>query len=93
MFILYSVDTSFERKPIANWLIFALLVLVFLIQTVTWRRTEAPVKEDQRYKMARSGQEVSDAEFEKVVKKETEDKMGNAAVRARWMEVSRNIRV
>ncbi len=74
MFILYSIDTSFERKPIANWLIFALLILVFLIETVTWRRTEAPVKESQRSKLAQSGQELSDSDFDNAVKKETENK-------------------
>jgi membrane associated rhomboid family serine protease len=74
VFILYSVDTSFDRKPIANWLIFTLLILVFLIQTVTWRRTETSVKENQRSKVAHSGEEVSDAEFDNAVRKETENK-------------------
>jgi len=74
VFILYSVDTSFERKPIANWLIFALLLLVFLVETVTWRRTEASVRESLRSKIARSAEEVSDVEFDNAVKKESENK-------------------
>jgi membrane associated rhomboid family serine protease len=74
VFVLYSVDTSFERRPIANWLIFALLILVFLIETLTWRQTESSVKETQRSQIARSGQEISDAEFDNLVKKETENK-------------------
>ncbi len=74
MFILYSVDTSFERKPIANWLIFALLILVFLIETVTWRRTEVSVRQSQRSMIAQSGQELSDSDFDNAVKKETENK-------------------
>lgn len=32
MLILYSVDTSFERRPVANWLVFGGLILAFLIQ-------------------------------------------------------------
>ena len=74
MFILYSVDTSFERRPIANWLIFALLILVFAIQMGTWRRTERSVRESQRYHMRSSGEEVSESGFEEIVKRETENK-------------------
>ncbi len=74
MFILYSIDTSFERKPIANWLIFAFLIFIFLIETVTWRRTEASVKESQRSELARSGRELSGTDFDNAVEKETENK-------------------
>jgi len=74
VFILYSIDTSFDRRPIANWLIFALLVLVFLVETVTWRRTETSVRESLRSKVARSAEEVSDVAFDSVVKKESENK-------------------
>jgi membrane associated rhomboid family serine protease len=74
VFILYSVDTSFERKPVANWLIFALLILVFVIEEATWRHTENSVRQNQLALTKQSGQEISDADFDNIVKKETENR-------------------
>ena len=73
MFILYSVDTSFDRRPVANWLIFALLIFVFLIKMVTWQHTEASVRESPNFKTAHIGQELTDTDFDNAVKKETEN--------------------
>jgi membrane associated rhomboid family serine protease len=72
--ILYSVDTSFERRPIANWLIFALLVLVFVVQTVTLRRTVEQEKRIQRNQMAGRGEEINAEKLEKAAKEEAEKK-------------------
>lgn len=44
----YAVDASFDRRPVANWVIFAVLILVFLLQVVTSEEqiTERPIVRD-----------------------------------------------
>ena len=40
MFIPYSIDASFDRRPVVNWLICAGIVLVFILQLATSERLE-----------------------------------------------------
>lgn len=40
MFIPYSIDASFDRRPVVNWLICAGIVLVFILQLATSERPE-----------------------------------------------------
>ena len=44
----YAVDASFDRRPVANWVIFAGIILVFLLQVVTSEEqiTERPIVRD-----------------------------------------------
>ena len=76
MLILYSADTVFERRPIANWLIFALLILVFAIQVVTFRQTKDEVRQTKRNVLVRQGIELDSPEFEKAITWEVENRWG-----------------
>ena len=50
MFIPYEVDAPFDRQPVANWLVFLGIILVFVLQVVTSekRATERPRKGIER---------------------------------------------
>ena len=74
MLILYSVDTSFDRRPIVNWLIVALLILVFAIQASTLHRATEEAKRTERYKLAMRGGEIDDTELAEAVEIEAAKK-------------------
>ena len=50
MFIPYAVDAPFDHRPVANWLVFLGIILVFVLQVVTSekRATERPRKGIER---------------------------------------------
>jgi len=50
VFIPYEVDAPFDRQPVANWLVFLGIILVFVLQVVTSekRATERPRKGIER---------------------------------------------
>ncbi|MFA5252027.1 MAG: rhomboid family intramembrane serine protease, partial [Phycisphaerae bacterium] len=49
MFIPYAVDAPFDRQPVANWLVFGVIVLVFVLQVATSEKhaSEKSKKGDQ----------------------------------------------
>lgn len=46
MFVPYAVDAPFDRRPVANWLVLGVIVLVFLIQAAT---SEKQVEEKAKH--------------------------------------------
>jgi membrane associated rhomboid family serine protease len=41
MFVPYEVDAPFDRRPVVNWLVISLIVLVFILQVVTSEKQAA----------------------------------------------------
>jgi len=44
MFIPYAVDTPFDRRPVANWLVCSGIVLVFILQVATSEKPQKAVE-------------------------------------------------
>lgn len=44
MFVPYEIDAPFDRRPVVNWLVISLIVLVFVLQVVTSEKQAAGKK-------------------------------------------------
>jgi len=84
VFIPYAVDAPFDRRPVVNWLVLGVLVLVFALQVVTSEKevAEAPI---ETIESPIDAIEIPTTAKERIAKKRVEEERGVTGPMARFV--------